>query len=315
MLIFADYLFLNFVILMNDICCIGHITADKVVTKQSVVYMPGGTAFYFSKAVAHLELQYLLVTAVATKDQHLLEPLLADGIAIETQPTQHTVCFENIYSENQDHRIQRVSKQADPFNPACMNGISATVFHLGPLLAADIPGEMIIELASRAKVSIDVQGLLRKVESEQVIATDWRAKKSLLPYVHSLKANDEEAAVLTGVADIRASAKLLAEWGVKEVIITLGSLGSLIYADGIFTEIPAYTPTAVVDATGCGDTYMAGYLYQRIKGQNILESGKFGAAMATLKIQASGPFCGNEESVWEVVNTYAAVPTVPNHAL
>jgi sugar/nucleoside kinase (ribokinase family) len=312
MLIFADYLFLNFVILMNDICCIGHITADKVVTKQSVVYMPGGTAFYFSKAVSHLELQYLLVTAVAPQDQHLLDPLLADGITIETQPTQHTVCFENIYSENQDHRIQKVSKQADPFNPACMNGISATVFHLGPLLAADIPGEMIMQLASRAKVSIDVQGLLRKVESEQVIATDWRAKKSLLPYVHILKANNEEAAVLTGVADIRASAELLAEWGVKEVVITLGSLGSLIYADGIFTEIPAYTPTAVVDATGCGDTYMAGYLYQRIKGKNILEAGKFGAAMATLKIQASGPFCGNEESVWEVVNTYAAVP---NHAL
>jgi hypothetical protein len=32
---------------MYDICTIGHITLDKVVTAQSVKYMPGGTSFYF----------------------------------------------------------------------------------------------------------------------------------------------------------------------------------------------------------------------------------------------------------------------------
>ncbi len=40
-----------------------------------------------------------------------------------------------------------------------------------------------------------------------------------------------------------------------EVIITLGSEGSLVYVDDTFYEIPAYPPHEVVDATGCGDTY------------------------------------------------------------
>jgi sugar/nucleoside kinase (ribokinase family) len=86
----------------------------------------------------------------------------------------------------------------------------------------------------------------------------------------------------------------LHDWGVKEVVITLGSRGSIIYNGSRFYQIPAYNPlTAVVDATGCGDTYMAGYLYQRIKGEGYRESGEFAAAMATLKIESSGPFKGS----------------------
>jgi sugar/nucleoside kinase (ribokinase family) len=52
-----------------------------------------------------------------------------------------------------------------------------------------------------------------------------------------------------------------------------------------------------VDATGCGDTYMAGYLYQRVRGAAIREAGEFAAAMATLKIEASGPFTGTRAEV------------------
>ena len=82
----------------------------------------------------------------------------------------------------------------------------------------------------------------------------------------------------------------LANWGVKEVLLTLGSMGSVIYADGEFHEIPAYPPTEIVDATGCGDTYMAGYLYMRNKGASYKEAGCFAAAMCTIKLEASGPF-------------------------
>jgi len=89
----------------------------------------------------------------------------------------------------------------------------------------------------------------------------------------------------------------IADLGVNEVIVTLGSKGSLIYTGGVFYEIPAYKPDQVVDATGCGDTYMAGYLYMRSKNFDCVEAGKFGAAMATLKIESSGPFKGSFREV------------------
>ena len=73
-------------------------------------------------------------------------------------------------------------------------------------------------------------------------------------------------------------------------MITLGSLGSIIYAEGTFLKIPAYPPKDIVDATGCGDTYATGYLYMRNKGASYEEAGCFAAAMSTLKLEASGPF-------------------------
>jgi sugar/nucleoside kinase (ribokinase family) len=89
--------------------------------------------------------------------------------------------------------------------------------------------------------------------------------------------------------------------GVKEVLITFGNYGSLIYAEGHFYEIPAYEPREVVDATGCGDTYSTGYLYCRSQGMGYEESGKFAAAMCTLKLEHSGPFEGNIEAVRELM--------------
>jgi len=51
------------------------------------------------------------------------------------------------------------------------------------------------------------------------------------------------------------------------------------------------------DPTGCGDTYMAGYLYQRLKGTDPERAGRFAAAMAALKLEGAGPFSGSEAEV------------------
>lgn len=282
---------------MYDICCVGHITLDKVVTTKSVVHMAGGTSFYFSNAIRNMNVNYTLVTALAESQMHVVEELRAKGIEVNVLPSEHTVYFENIYSENQDHRTQRVLQKADPFTPEQLLNINARVFHLGPLLADDMPVELIRALAAKGKVSLDVQGYLRKVENKQVIPIDWQAKKEGLQYIQTLKANESEMEVLTGIKDVRKGAQVLYDWGVKEVVITLGSMGSVIYNGRTFYNIPAYVPAAVIDATGCGDTYMAGFLYQRIKGASLQDAGEFAAAMATLKIQSSGPFTGTREDV------------------
>ena len=87
----------------------------------------------------------------------------------------------------------------------------------------------------------------------------------------------------------------------KEVLLPLGDKGSLIYAQGEFHEIPAYPALQITDATGCGDTYMVGYLYMRNKGASHREAGCFAAAMCTIKLQSHGPFCGTEEAINNVI--------------
>lgn len=295
----------------TDICCIGHITLDKVVTPRATVYMAGGTAFYFSNALSRLDVSYHLVTALAGDGMAAVDTLRAAGVAVTMLPSAHTVYFENIYGEDQDQRKQRVLQTADPFAERQLANAAARIFHLGPLLAGDIPVGLIRMLAGKGRISVDAQGYLRKVVGQEVRPVDWPEKKAALQYVDILKANEAEMTVLTGQTGIRQGARILADWGVKEVVITLGSQGSVIFADQRFHDIPAYVPnTTVVDATGCGDTYMAGYLYQRSKGMPVQAAGEFGAAMATLKIEASGPFTGTGEQVRELLASRRATAFV-----
>ncbi|SDS00222.1 Sugar or nucleoside kinase, ribokinase family [Mucilaginibacter mallensis] len=282
---------------MYDICCIGHITSDKVVNTQTTLYMPGGTAFYFSYALNKLDVKYLLVTALAETEMHYVNDLRAKGIEIKVQPSAHTVYFENIYGENQDERTQNVLQVADRFNPEQIQSVSAKIFHLGPLLANDFSAEFVKSIAGRGLISLDVQGYLRKVENKKVYATGWAGKKEILLYIDILKADVAELRALTGCDELNDGIMQLTDWGVKEIVITNGSQGSWIYSDDILYTIPAHSPKIVIDATGCGDTYMAGYLYKRVNGVGIQESGEFAAAMSGLKTAAMGAFKGTEVDV------------------
>jgi len=286
---------------MYDICCIGHITLDRVVTPTTEKHMAGGTSFYFSNAIRKMDVNYGLVTAIGQSEMPFVLDLRSKGTDVNVFPSAKTVYFENIYSGNLDHRTQRVLQEADPFTVDQLNPIHAEIFHLGPLLSNDISVELIKDLAGRSKVSLDVQGYLREVRGESVCAVDWSQKMEALQYVHTVKADEAELEVLTGVTGIPEGVEILNDWGVQEVVITRASLGSVIYADGVFYDIPAFRPSAEVDATGCGDTYMAGYLYQRVKGAGIQQAGEFGAAMASLKMESYGPFDGTENDILQLL--------------
>ncbi|GAB3274181.1 PfkB family carbohydrate kinase [Larkinella harenae] len=291
---------------MYDICTIGHITLDKVVTGQVVNFMPGGTSFYFTKALRQFEVNYKLITALATKESYIVDDIRRDGIDVSVLPSEHTVFFENIYSLDQDYREQNVHHTAASFELDGMPAIDATIYHLGPLLADDISVELAKALAQKGLVSLDVQGYLRYVSNKKVLYRDWIDKREALPFIGILKANEHEMEVITGKEDPYEGARYLADLGVREVIITLGSKGSIVYTGNEFHRIPAFEPSAIVDATGCGDTYMAGYLWKKVKGASVQECGEFGAAMATLKIESSGPFSGSAETVNDVLKNRRA---------
>lgn len=266
--------------------------------------MAGGTAFYFSHAIKHFnDIDYTLITALAESEMKEVDRLRSEGIDVAVMPSKHSVYFENIYGENQDNRTQRVLAKADPFTIDYLKEVEAKIFHLGSLLADDFSLDVVKYMANKGFVSADSQGYLREVRDKNVYATDWVGKEEALKYIHFLKANELEMVALTGYSDVASAAKQLYTWGVKEVLITLGSLGSVIYDGQAFHKIPAYKPREVVDATGCGDTYMTGYLYQRAKGAGIEEAGCFAAAMSTIKIEASGPFSGTKEDVIRCMET------------
>ena len=282
----------------QDIICIGHITKDKIVTPKAEIYMPGGSSFYFSYGINHLgnkNLSYHLLTSLAEEDMQAVHDMRAAGIQVDVIPSRHTVYFENIYEADQNVRHQRVRAKADPFTIESVKDVKARYIVLGSLLADDFPLEVIQYLSTRGTLVVDAQGYLREVRGEKVYAIDWKEKREALKYIDILKVNEYEAEVLTGTAHLHKAAETLASWGVKEVLLTQGSFGSTLLADGQFYDIPAYEPLNVVDATGCGDTFVMGYVYKRAQGASVDEAGHFAAAVSTLKLEASGPFCGTEQ--------------------
>ncbi len=288
---------------MTDICCIGHITRDKIITPKSTVYMAGGTSFYMSQGIRLLpdKISYKLVTKVGQGQLPEVDKLRNLGIDVLCYPSCHTVYFENKYGADTNQRTQRVLAKADPFTIDEMKPLEAKVFHLGSLLNDDFTPSVVKYLSTKGMVSIDAQGYLREVVGEQVRPIEWKDKKEVLSCTNILKLNEHEMEVITNSKNPRTVAIKLAEYGVKEVVITLGSFGSLIYAENKFFEIPAYKPKEVVDATGCGDTYSTGYLYCRMQGMDYMESGKFAAAMCTLKLEHSGPFNRTEADIHKVI--------------
>lgn len=293
-------------IIMKDICCIGHITKDKIVTPHRVVYMAGGTSFYFAYAINQLpkDVSFSLVTSMDPTETEPAEKMRQAGIDVTLNASRNTVFFENIYGENQNERKQRVLAKADPFTIQQLEHVDAKVYHLGSLLSDDFSNEVVEYLAKKGKVSIDVQGYLREVRDEKVYPIDWKDKLKVLKNTYYLKVNEIEMETITGLKDAHEAAELLHSWGVTEVIITLGSEGSLIYVDDTFYEIPAYAPHEVVDATGCGDTYSAGYLYQRTLGATPTEAGKFAAAMCTIKLEHNGPFNRSIDDIHEIISKH-----------
>lgn len=291
---------------MTEICCIGHITRDRIITQDppNTVYSAGGSAYYVAWAFQALphDVDFQLVTSVSREMMSEVERLREAGVSVKSFESPDNVFFENKYGKNMDNRTQRVLAKSAPFTIEQLEGIEARVFHLGTLLADDFAPEVVEYLATKGDVSIDVQGYMRYVKGEQVYSTEWNDKLRLLKHTAILKVNEWECQMLTGITDPFVAAEQIHAWGVREVIVTLGGGGSIIYAEGKFYETPAYPPSKLVDATGCGDTYSAGYLYARAKGMSYEESGRFAAAMCTLKLEHTGPFDRTIDDVHDVLS-------------
>jgi len=75
---------------------------------------------------------------------------------------------------------------------------------------------------------------------------------------------------------------------VKALILTLGSQGSVIFANGQRHEIPVVKAKAILDPTGCGDAYRAGLLHGIARGWDWPSTGRLGALMGSIKIEHRG---------------------------
>ncbi len=92
--------------------------------------------------------------------------------------------------------------------------------------------------------------------------------------------NNTELATLTGENDIEAGIAAIAD-KLSVLVVTRGAEGAIAVADGARAEISAEPVEKVVDTTGAGDLFAAGFLSGHVKGddlQTCLQRGAIAAA-------------------------------------
>lgn len=81
-------------------------------------------------------------------------------------------------------------------------------------------------------------------------------------------ANESEALQLAGATDLDAALERLAGQ-VRTLVVTRGPAGALALENNVRTEVPAIQVGQVIDTTGAGDLFAAGFLAARCKGHGI----------------------------------------------
>ncbi|MFB3888420.1 MAG: carbohydrate kinase family protein [Candidatus Bathyarchaeia archaeon] len=143
--------------------------------------------------------------------------------------------------------------------------------------------EIIQRLPSGVKVSFDPGALYAQRDMEQL--------EPIIRRTHVFMPNAAEIALLTGEKDPRKAAKAVIASGVKVVAVKLGAKGCYVTDGGEQHQVEAFK-VPVVDTTGAGDAFCAGFLYGLLKQKSLLECGRLGNFVASRKVTQMGARSG-----------------------
>ena len=197
-----------------------------------------------------------------------MPPLEAFGLPTTVLEAERTTAYSFHYEG--DQRVMWQEAVGDPWTPegALAAAGDADWVYVGALTRSDFPPETLGALASGGRrLLVDAHGVVRTPALGRLV-TDGEAG-TMLDAVTVLKLNDEEADTLAGGHEPQEMRTL----GVPEVLLTLGSRGSVVVTSGLVERIPATPVDGPVDPTGAGDTFSAAYLDARSRGATPAEAG------------------------------------------
>ncbi len=138
-----------------------------------------------------------------------------------------------------------------------------------------------------------------KEKNDRILVADMTMAKNgekiedlepVLKYVDYIIPNEAEATLLTGEEDPLKSARIFMECGAKAVVIKCGKNGCVYVDDKGACQIHAY-PVNVIDTTGAGDSFVAGFIYGLSEGMPVQDCCRYGCATASVIVEHMGTKC------------------------
>ena len=294
--------FVLFGVCMYDIAFLGHYTKDTIVSGEGTRVVDGGAFNYGSHVAIRMGLKVAAITRLAEDDFHVARELQKLGVDTFVKTTPHSTCLRLEYpTANVDERVLYITSSAGPFGPEEVREISSKAFVIGASVRGEVSLEVMEELRKKeTKIAVDLQGFIRVVQDGKFVFQDWPEKASMLSQVDVVKTDAVEAELLTGRKDIKTAAKMISEFGPKEIVLTHRD-GLLVYDGNQYYEAGFY-PARLVGRSGRGDTCIASYMARRLNSP-LDKATVWAAAVTSLKMEAEGPFKRSLSDVEDLIRT------------
>lgn len=284
-----------------DIIMMGHVSRDIMIYLDQEQRFTAGPVVYSSASASSTGAKILVVTKAAKEDWKDIQYIKGANIDLTIIDSPTSTSIENIYlSEDREKRKVTLLSQADPFSEKEIPEQKTKIYHLAGLFRGEIPESLILPMAEKGAVGIDAQGLLRCSENGKLLFRDWENKEKYLPYITYLKTDAAEAEILTGTEDRERGAKMLAEMGAKEVMVTHNT-EVIVLVEGKTYRAP-FNPSNLSGRTGRGDTCFASYMARRLT-HGPEEAVRYAAALTSIKMEKPGRFTGTMNDVIERMKT------------
>ena len=160
----------------------------------------------------------------------------------------------------------------------------ARILHIGGVgLLPSLDGEPLARVCRAAKA----RGLTVTLDTAWDPLGHWRGPLAALPAVDYFLPSREEAAHIFGVSEPEAIVRAARAHGARAVVVKLGAEGCYVDAGGPPVRLPALTGP-VVDTTGAGDAFCAGFLAGVAQGWDAEASARLGIAVGCMAVSRMG---------------------------
>ena len=123
--------------------------------------------------------------------------------------------------------------------------------------------------------------------SQQIVRLDEAGLSKGIAGAHALFVNEYEFELLQKHTRMTGE-KILS--GLAFAVITRAEQGSRVYKGGHFlSDVPAFPPEQILDPTGVGDAFRAGFLKGYVNGFDLVLCAQMGALAATYSLEQEGP--------------------------
>ena len=289
-----------------DTLTIGHISLDYNIDYQdNLIIEVGGAVMYSSASAYALGHSVAVVTKLAECDKNRLEEFVLPDEDIYFVPSKKSTSIRNKYfTADKEKRACTCLSQADGFTKSDIPNVNAKIYHLAGLIYGDFDGELIEKLSKKGKVAVDVQALLRHANFDdegKMFFEDWKDKLKYLPYIDFLKTDAAEAEIMTGTTDRKLAAKMLYDWGAKEVVITHNT--EVLAYDGKNYFTCPIKARNLSGRSGRGDTTFAAYITERLTA-SPKDALLFATATVSLKMEKPGVLKAGRKDIEKYIEEF-----------